>query len=123
MRTLYELCEKAEEHARNGNRGAAAAALAEAHVFIQPEVEKARMRLETRTLYGYLATLYRAAQACRAWLHDAPFPAFEGNSFPPSWDFRARHGTGNRSSLDFRWSKWREKPESWADVACRCPSL
>lgn len=117
MRVLYELCAQAEKYAREGNRAKAAAALTEAYETIRPEIEKARARLELRTLYGYFCVLYQSAQVCQG----QPYLWME--SGPQAINTKAYHKTGNRSSLDFRWNKWRESPERWFDVACRCPSL
>jgi len=116
MRVLYELCAQAEKYACEGNRTKAAAALTEAYETIRPEIERARARLELRTLYGYLWVLYQSAQVCQG----KPFPWMESGL--QAINTKAYHKK-DRSSFDFRWSKWQENPERWFDVACRCPSL
>lgn len=116
----YELCSKAENYARKGRLEEALAALIEAYALIRPEVMKARARYEPMTAHGYLETLRLAAVRCgggydfdRTWSHS------------PSIGPRKEYKTdGNTSSLKrYRWNEWRERPERWFDVACRCPSF
>jgi hypothetical protein len=120
MREFYELCSKAENCARKDDPTAALAVLIEAYALIRPEVVRARSRLEPWTAQGLLETLRMAAVRCgggfdfdRTWGHPT--------STSPTKTYRT---DGNTSSLKrYRWNEWRERPEHWFDVACRCPSF
>lgn len=119
MRAFYELCSKAENCAAKDPK-AALGILIEAYALIRPEILGSRARYEPMTTLGYLETLRLTAVRCgggydfdRTW------------SFSPSIGPRKEYKTdGNTSSLKrYRWNEWRERPERWFDVACRCPSF
>jgi hypothetical protein len=95
-------------------------ALIEAYALVKPEVARARARFEVTTAYGFLEALRMAAVRCGGGFD------FERRTYEPSpmMNLKRPIGDGNTSSLKrYRWTEWRERPEHWWDVACRCPSF
>jgi len=111
MREFYEACEAAIDSKQTD---AAIERLRAAHGFMLPIVNQARARLELHIvadLWGYLRwtvawVMYKMAECDGEWPGLSPLFLFALSSnyvYPPK--------TQNRTSLDYRWNKFKELPE------------
>lgn len=108
MRKFFEECETAIKAER---RDTALKSLRRAHHIMQPLVAQAKARLELRLVTDLCTWLQWTAACIHAkgtgeWPGISPWDTAGGTSFV--WPPRTR----NRTSLDYRWSKRREDPES-----------
>jgi hypothetical protein len=111
MREFYEACEAAIDSKK---MDAAVEQLRAAHDLMLPIVNQARARLELRLvadLWGYLEwtaawVIHKMSECGGEWPGVSPLFLFALSStyvYPPT--------TKNRTSLDYRWSKFNELPE------------
>lgn len=114
-KAFYDLCRAAELAANEGKRDDALAKLIEANDMAAIEVKQARSRLEPETAAIYSETVWWTALSCGEKLGLTKNPV----GLPPDftrWGF----GVGprrERSSLDYRWGAWGERPVSYLPFA------
>lgn len=112
MRAFYEACEVAMDSKRSDS---AVKRLRDAHDIMQPLVNLARARLELRLVYD----LWEHLRWCAAWVIYTMDN--RKGKYPPIMPFLSCYpGTTyvyppaprNRGSLDYRWSAWKDLPET-----------
>lgn len=79
------------------------------------EVGLARARLEPTAAAIYTETVWYTALSCGEALGLMKNPEILPPCFRYGGGSRGPHGA--RSSLDYRWSKWKERPESYLPFA------
>jgi hypothetical protein len=112
MREFYEACEEAMDSKKTVT---AIERLKAAHTIMQPIVDRAKTRLEFHLmtdLRDYLQwtaswVIYKMEEGKGEWPGLEPYWLCALGTtyvYPPN--------TKNRSSLDYRWSKWKDLPET-----------